>query len=137
MNEKTFAQEIKDEKTTGRWICLWPNGTRSVVFDAFTVEDAIEVLDEIGSAEPYMLHPISASPSFIDFIPEVNTDMGEEECVFYIAEEVSSDLKWEVSEPTETIVGLSPNEYMDGATVDRPVQVKKLGKNLVGRQTAK
>ena len=45
-------------KTTGRWLGLWPDGLRSVVFDAFTVEGAIAVLDEIGPAEPYMLHPI-------------------------------------------------------------------------------
>jgi len=87
-----------DMDTTGRWLCLWPDGTRSIVFDAYTVEDAIAVLDEIGSAEPYMLHPLTAQPSFIDFAPELDEDM-EEEYVGYVPKEIAFDLRWEVSEP--------------------------------------
>jgi len=86
-----------DVGTTGRWLCLWPDGTRSIVFDAYTVEEAIAVLDEIGSAEPYMLHPLTAQPSFIDFAPELDEDM-EEEYVGYVPKEISFDLQWEVSE---------------------------------------
>ena len=71
MNEKTFATEIPDEKITGRWLCLWPNGTRSIVFDAYTIKDAINVLDDLGDAKPHMLHPIEARTSYIDFVPEV------------------------------------------------------------------
>lgn len=55
------------KSVTGRWLCMWPDGSRSVVFDAYTVEDAIEVLDETDAAEPYMLHPIPDGPAFIHF----------------------------------------------------------------------
>ena len=88
-----------DVDTTGRWLCMWPNGTRSIVFDAYTVEDAIEVLDEIGDAEPYMLHPIKVQPSFIDFDPELDEDMEEEDFVGWVPKYVASDLNLELHEP--------------------------------------
>ena len=51
-----------------RWICHWPDGSRAAVFGAQTVEDAIEVLDELGAAEPWMLTRIDDSrPCFVDF----------------------------------------------------------------------
>lgn len=51
-----------------RWICHWPDGSRAAVFGAETVEDAIEVLDELGAAEPWMLTRIDDSrPCFVDF----------------------------------------------------------------------
>ena len=89
-----------DIDTTGRWLCLWPNGTRSIVFDAYTVEDAIAVLDEIGSAAPYMLHALTAQPSFIDFAPELDVDM-EEEYMGWVPQEVACDLHCELEEPRE------------------------------------
>lgn len=52
---------------TCRWLCIWPNGDRTVVFDCFSKEEAIEVLDELGPAEEYMLHPMSDGPAFVDF----------------------------------------------------------------------
>ena len=88
-----------DFDTTGRWLCMWPNGTRSIVFDAYTVEDAIEVLDEIGDAEPYMLHPIKVQPSFIDFDPELDEDMEEEDFVGWVPKYAASDLNLELHEP--------------------------------------
>ena len=95
-----------DIDTTGRWLCLWPNGTRSIVFDAYTVEDAIEVLDEIGSAAPYMLHALTAQPSFIDFAPELDEDdeypsRMEEECVGWVLQEFAEDLLYALEEPRE------------------------------------
>ena len=51
-----------------RWICHWPDGSRAAVFGAETVEDAIEVLDELGAAEPWMLTRIDdIRPCFVDF----------------------------------------------------------------------
>jgi len=86
-----------DFDTTGRWLCMWPNGTRSIVFDAYTVEDAIEVLDEIGDAEPYMLHPLKVQPSFIDFDAQPSEDIEGE--IDWVATYLAHDLHLEVSEP--------------------------------------
>jgi len=86
-----------DFDTTGRWLCMWPNGTRSIVFDAYTVEDAIGVLDEIGDAEPYMLHPLTVQPSFIDFDAQPSEDIEGE--IDWVAMYLAHDLHLEVSEP--------------------------------------
>jgi hypothetical protein len=88
-----------DFDTTGRWLCMWPNGTRTIVFDAYTVEDVIEVLDEIGDAEPYMLHPLTVQPSFIDFEQQDTGCMEEEGELEWVATALAHDLLWEISEP--------------------------------------
>lgn len=58
---------MSKRKITGRWICVWPDKSKTLVFDAFSEMEAIEALDEIGPAEPYMLVPIAADPACVDF----------------------------------------------------------------------
>ena len=72
-----------------RWICHWPDGSRSAVFGALTVDDAIEVLDELGAAEPWMLTRIDDSrPCFVDFD---KVPMGFD--ANYVSEELYSEVE--------------------------------------------
>lgn len=86
---------MKKEKHqySDRWICNWPDGSRAAVFGAQTVEDAIDVLDEIGPAEPWMLTRIDdGSPCFVDFDPV--KELGFKEFnAGYISEELYMEVK--------------------------------------------
>lgn len=82
---------MPESKITGTWLCVWPDGSRSLVFNAWTVEDALYVLDETDAAEPYMLYPLPDQPSFIHFKREKE---GRE--VYYSPYQLSEELNSQI-----------------------------------------
>jgi hypothetical protein len=56
-SEEEQEDSLDEINDAGVFLCRWPNGDCSVVA-ALTKRDAILQLDELGAAEPEMLHPI-------------------------------------------------------------------------------
>jgi hypothetical protein len=71
------------------WICVWPNGERSIVY-ADNKDEAILILDEEASATPAMLKPYPDGARFYcTLAPRKETDGA---CFAFVPDEMSEDM---------------------------------------------